>query len=62
MRVIYAMSQQEDDHSIRRDLERRIETLENLDDDEFGTFGRIDYLILIVGAILLPALAMILAR
>jgi len=56
------MSQSEDDQKIVEDLERRIEILENLDDAEFGSFTRIDYIILIIGAVLLPTLALILGR
>lgn len=56
------MSRKEPDKKLVEDLERRIEVLENLEEREFGSFTRLDYLILIVGAVLLPILAMILAR
>ena len=56
------MSRQEDDNRIRQDLERRIEILENMEDEDFGSFTRMDYILLIVGAVLVPILAMILAR
>lgn len=44
-----------------QDLERRIETLQNLDDKEFGEFTRTDYVILVVFALLLPVIALVLA-
>ena len=55
------MSQKEDDNPLVEDLERRIEILENMDDAEFGSFTRLDYLILVIGAVALPVLALILA-
>lgn len=55
------MSQKEEDKLLVEDLERRIDRLENMDDAEFGSFTRLDYLILIIGAVVLPALALILA-
>jgi hypothetical protein len=56
------MSQTGNDTDVVADLERRIEILENLDDAEFGSFKRFDYLILIIGAVLVPVIALILAR
>jgi hypothetical protein len=41
-----------------RELARRIETLETLDEEAFGGFGGWDWAACIVGAILLPALAL----
>lgn len=55
------MSQNEEDSPLVKDLERRIEILENMDDAEFGSFTRLDYLILGIGAVVLPILALILA-
>ena len=56
------MSQAENDKRLVEDLERRIEILESQDDAEFGSFTRIDYIVLIIGAVLLPILALMLGR
>lgn len=56
------MSQSENDNKVVQDLERRIEILEKLDEAEFGSFKRFDYYILIIGAVLIPVIALILAR
>ena len=56
------MSQDENNNNLVEDLERRIEILENLDEKEFGSFTRMDYVILVIGAVLAPILALILAR
>jgi hypothetical protein len=60
--AVYTMSQTENDNKLVEDLERRIEILENLDETEFGSFTRIDYIILTIGAVMAPILALILAR
>ncbi len=44
-----------------QDLERRIDTLQDLDDAEFGAFTRADYVILVIISLLLPVLALVLA-
>jgi len=59
--AVNTMSQKEDDNPLVEDLERRIEILENMDDAEFGSFTRLDYFILVIGAVALPVLALILA-
>ena len=59
--AVNTMSQKEDDNPLVEDLERRIEILENMDDAEFGSFTRLDYVILVIGAVALPVLALILA-
>jgi hypothetical protein len=56
------MSQAENDNKLVEDLKRRIEALENLDDEEFGSFTRLDYIVLVIGAVLLPILALIMGR
>jgi hypothetical protein len=56
------LSEKEKDAQLVRDLEHRIETLENMDDAEFGAFTRLDYFILIIGAAIVPVLALVLAR
>ena len=57
------MSQLEEKNDpLVEDLERRIDTLENMDDADFGSFTRVDYVILTVGAVLVPIIALILGR
>jgi hypothetical protein len=55
------MSQTKNDDDLLEDIESRIEILENMDDAEFGSFTVVDYLILAIGALLLPVIALILA-
>jgi hypothetical protein len=43
------------------DLERRIDTLQELDEAEFGTFTRSDYIILIIFSLVLPVIALVMA-
>lgn len=56
------MVEQEDVPDLVLDLEQRIDTMQNMGDDELGTFTRIDWIILIVCAIVLPVIAIELAR
>ena len=56
------MLEQEDVKDLVLDLEQRIDELERLGDAELGTFGRFDWLILILIAIVIPAIALVLAR
>ena len=56
------MTSREEQEQLVEDLENRIETLDKMQDEDFGTFTRLDYVILTVGAVLLPILAMVLAR
>ena len=58
----FKLAQSEEESRLVQDLERRVEKLERTDDAEFGTFTRLDHVILIVGAVLIPVIAMILAR
>ena len=51
----------EENQELVQDLERRIDTLQDLDEAEFGTFTRTDYVILVVFALVLPVLALVLA-
>ena len=44
-----------------QDLESRIELLENQKEAEFGSFSGVDYVILTIGAIVLPVIALVLA-
>jgi len=56
------MLEQEHVKDLALDLEQRIDKIQNLGDEELGTFNRLDWLILIIVAIVLPAMAMIAAR
>jgi len=56
------MLEQEDVNDLTLDLERRIDAMQNMGDDELGTFNRLDWIILIVMAIVIPVIAMELAR
>lgn len=56
------MLEQEDVKDLVLDLEQRIDKLQNMGDAELGTFTRLDWLILIVFAIVLPVIAMVAAR
>ena len=56
------MMKQEDEPDLLSDLEKRIDIVQNLGDDELGSFNRLDWVILIVFAIIIPVIAMELAR
>ena len=56
------MLEQEDVEDLVADLEQRIEKMQNMGDEELGTFGRLDWLILIVTAIVIPVIALVAAR
>ncbi len=55
------MTTDEENQELVQELERRIDTLQDLDDAEFGAFTRADYVVLVVFALLLPVLALVLA-
>jgi hypothetical protein len=55
------MSTEDKDHDLVQDLERRIDALENQEEAEFGSFSRADYVILTVGGVILPIIALLLA-
>lgn len=55
------MSTENRDEILVQDLESRIDTLENEDEAAFGSFGRADYIILLIAAVLLPVIALVLA-
>jgi hypothetical protein len=44
------------------DLEQRIDTMQNMRDAELGTFTRLDWIVLIVISIVIPVIAVVLAR
>ena len=56
------MLEQENVPDLAQDLEHRIDKMQNMGDEELGTFNRLDWFILIVFAIVLPVIAMELAR
>jgi hypothetical protein len=56
------MLEQEDVPDLVLDLERRIDLMQNMGDEELGTFNRLDWVILTVFAIIIPVIAMELAR
>lgn len=50
------------DPELKRDLEQRIETIENLDDTELGSFKARDWWLLIILALVIPAIVAEIAR
>jgi len=56
------MLQQEDVPDLVLDLEQRIDMMQAMGDTELGTFNYLDWLILIVFAIVIPVIAMVAAR
>lgn len=56
------MSQRNVDAELKRDLEQRIEIIENLDDAELGSFKAFDWWLLIVLALVIPAIVIEIAR
>lgn len=56
------MLEQEHVKDLTLDLEQRIDRIQELGDAELGTFTRVDWLILIVSAIVIPVIAMVMAR
>lgn len=56
------MLEQEDVPDLVLDLEERIDRMQNMGDEELGTFHRLDWVILIVFAIVLPVIAVELFR
>jgi hypothetical protein len=55
------MSTDDKNQELVKDLESRIDALENQEEAEFGSFSRADYIILTVGAVILPFIALVLA-
>jgi hypothetical protein len=56
------MLDQEDVPDLVIDLQQRIDTMQDMGDEELGTFNRLDWIILIIFAIVVPVIAMELAR
>jgi len=56
------MLEQEDVPDLVLDLEQRIDKMQNMGDDELGTFSRLDWIVLTVFAVVIPVLALVAAR
>jgi len=56
------MLEQEDVRDLAQDLEDRIDRIQQLGDAELGTFTRLDWVLLVVFAIIVPVIAMVMAR
>ena len=56
------MLEQEDVPDLTLDLEERIDRMQDAGDDELGTFGTADWIILVIFAVILPIIAIELAR
>jgi len=56
------MLEQEDVPDLALDLEQRIDRMQNMGDEELGTFTRLDWILLTVFAIVLPVIAIVAAR
>lgn len=56
------MSKQENTADLIADLERRIDTMQNMGDAELGTFTRTDWIVLIVLSIVIPVIVAVIAR
>jgi hypothetical protein len=56
------MPPSKNDHDLRADLERRIDTMQKMGDADLGTFNRLDWLILVLICIVIPVIAAVAAR
>lgn len=56
------MSKPDTDPDLKRDLEHRIETIEKLGDEELGSFKALDWWLLILFALVIPAIIVEVAR
>ena len=56
------MHRQENNADLVADLEKRIDTLQAMDDGELGSFSRLDWAILVLLSIVIPVIAVVLAR
>ena len=56
------MLEQEKVPDLVMDLEQRIDEMQDMGDEELGTFNRLDWAILIAISIVLPAIVLVLAR
>lgn len=56
------MQQNHPDDELANELRKRIDTLDSMEESAFGAFTRLDWVILIVIALVLPTLALVAAR
>lgn len=56
------MQKKSNDAELIADLEQRIDTMQNMNDAELGSFNRLDWIALIVISIVIPVIAVVLAR
>ncbi|MDH4106843.1 MAG: hypothetical protein OEW35_00865 [Gammaproteobacteria bacterium] len=56
------MLEQEDVPDLVLDLEKRIDRMQNMGDEELGSFTRLDWIVLVIFAIVIPMIAIELAR
>jgi len=56
------MLEQEDVPDLVLDLEQRIDKMQHMGDDELGTFNRLDWIIIVIFALVLPVIAIELFR
>jgi hypothetical protein len=56
------MKQQVKDKALVEDLEQRIDTLQAIPDEAFGAFTRLDWILLVIAAVVLPVIALLAAR
>ena len=56
------MTEQENTADLIADLERRIDTMQEMGDAELGTFKRTDWIVLIVVSIVIPVIVAVIAR
>ncbi|MDH4056263.1 MAG: hypothetical protein OEW73_10395 [Gammaproteobacteria bacterium] len=56
------MSEKENSAEVIADLERRIDTMQNMGDAELGTINRLDWILLIVVSIVIPVIVVVVAR
>ena len=56
------MPQQKTDPELKRDLENRIQTIEDLDDSDLGSFKALDWWLLIIFSLVIPYIIIEIAR
>jgi hypothetical protein len=56
------MPEKEDVPDLLGDLQHRIDRMQNMGDDELGRFTRLDWIILVVFAVIVPVIVLVLAR
>jgi hypothetical protein len=56
------MKHEKADAELVRDLEQRIDDMQAMDESKLGTFSRLDWIFLILISIVIPVIAVVLAR